>query len=220
MEQFQHNGPRAGRRHLALVAPAPTLYQRRIKRWIDLAVASAALVVLWPVIVATAAAVRLSLGPGVLFQQTRVGRDGHNFEMLKFRTMRPSRRVSQLHFPGPDRRVTHKTADDPRHTRLGRFLRRSSLDELPQLLHVIRGEMSLVGPRPELASIVDRHGLRSHPRHSVRPGLTGEWQVSHRLNGTHLHECFDDDLPYVNDITFRRDLQVLRRTVRVVANGS
>ena len=219
MEQFEHDGATSGR-HLALVGPAPSIYERRAKRAVDVAVAGVAIVVLSPVLLATATAVRLSLGRGVLFRQTRVGRDGQNFEMLKFRTMQPSRRVTQFHFHGPDRRTTHKTADDPRHTRLGRFLRRCSLDELPQLVHVLRGEMSLVGPRPELATIVDRYGLRDHPRHTVRPGLTGEWQITHRVNGTHLHECFDDDLPYVRNITFRRDLQVLVRTVRVVANGS
>lgn len=220
MQQFEHNVPGAGGRHLALVGPAPTLYQRRIKRAIDVAVAGSALVVLSPLLGATALAVRVSLGRGVLFRQARVGHHGADFEMLKFRTMRHSRRLSQLHFHGPDRRTTHKTTDDPRHTRLGRFLRRSSLDELPQLLHVVRGEMSLVGPRPELSTIVERHGLRSHQRHTVRPGLTGEWQVTHRVNGTHLHECFDDDLPYVRDVTFRRDVSVLLRTLRVVANGS
>ena len=220
MQQFEHNVPRRDRRHLALVGPAPTLYQRRIKRCLDVAVAGTALVVLSPVFVGTAVAVRVSLGRGVLFRQSRVGYHGHDFEMLKFRTMQPSRRLSQLQFHGPDRRTTHKTVDDPRHTRLGRFLRRSSLDELPQLVQVLRGEMSLVGPRPELSTIVDRHGLRDHPRHTVRPGLTGEWQITHRVNGTHLHECFDDDLPYVRDITLRRDLAVLVRTLRVVANGS
>jgi len=111
--------------------------------------------------------------------------------------------VTQVEFSGPDRRV-----------------RKTSIDELPQLLHVVWGRMSLVGPRPELSTVVDRHGLRDHPRHAVKPGLTGEWQITHRGNGKNLHETLDDDLPYLENITFKNDLSVLLRAVTVVAKGS
>jgi lipopolysaccharide/colanic/teichoic acid biosynthesis glycosyltransferase len=110
----------------------------------------------------------------------------------------------------------HKTSDHPRVTHFGRALRRLSLDELPQLWNVIRGQMSLVGPRPELSEKVDGHGLRSHPRHLVRPGLTGEWQVTRRSSGVHLIHCFDDDMRYVARISMWQDLRIMARTVGAV----
>jgi len=205
---------------LRLVAPPGSFYVQAGKRAIDLVVAAAALVALAPVMGAIALAVRISLGRGVLFRQTRVGKDGADFEMLKFRTMKPSRRVTQLEWNGPDRRVSHKTTEDPRHTRVGRFLRRMSLDELPQLINVLRGEMSLVGPRPEISSIVDRYRLREHPRHAVTPGMTGEWQITHRSTGAPLHQCFDSDLPYLTNVSLSNDVRVLARTVAVLGSGS
>ena len=111
-----------------------------------------------------------------------------------------------------DRRETHKSDEDPRHTRVGRFLRRYSLDELPQLINVLRGEMSFVGPRPELASVVAenyRPGLEQ--RHLVKPGLTGLWQVSARGNGP-MHENGEWDLVYVEHVSLRTDLQILAKT--------
>ena len=182
--------------------------------------AGTALVMLTPLLAVTALVLRITLGRGVLFRQSRVGRYGEDFDMLKFRTMRSSRRVAQIDPDGPDRRTTHKTAHDPRHTSIGRLLRKTSVDELPQLLHVIRGEMSLVGPRPELSSVVDRYDLRSHLRHTVKPGLTGEWQIELRGNGQLLHECFDADLSYLRNVTFRNDVRVLVRTVGVLFRGS
>ena len=91
-----------------------------------------------------------------------------------------------------------------------------SLDELPQLWNVIRGQMSPVGPRPELSEKVDDHGLRSHPRHFVRPGLTWEWQVTHRSSGIHLIHCFDEDMEYVSCINLWRDVRIILRTFSVV----
>lgn len=191
-------------------------YERHVKRPFDLVVGGAALVCLAPLLGGVALAVRVVLGAPVVLRQDRVGRGGNDFEMLKFRTMRRDRRSSASGFDGPDHRVTHKSSDDPRHTRLGRFLRSTSLDELPQLVHVVRGEMSLVGPRPEMSSIVDRLGMRGHPRHSVRPGLTGLWQVTHRSLGIPLHESMDIDLEYLEQLSFRTDLSILTRTVRAV----
>lgn len=208
---------------LRLVDDAPlerSFYQRWGKRWFDVAIATALLVVVAPLMLGAALAIRITMGPGVLFRQRRVGHRGRDFEMVKFRTMKPSRRSQHREWAGPDRRVTHKSSADPRHTMVGRVLRKTSLDELPQLVHVLRGEMSLVGPRPEISSIVDREGLRHHVRHSVRPGLTGHWQISHRGTGQMLHECFDVDVDYATNVTFRRDVSLLARTVRVVAKGS
>ena len=204
------------------VAVPRTFYSRFGKRSFDLFVASCALVVASPVLAAVALLLRCSLGKGVLFRQARVGRDGQDFEMLKFRTMKADRRRHHpaVAFNGVDRRVAHKRSDDPRHTRVGRVLRRYSIDELPQLINVLRGEMSLVGPRPELAIVVDRVDARSHRRHLVRPGITGEWQVTQRQDGHPLADDFDDDLSYVSHLSLGLDLSIISRTFRVVLAGS
>lgn len=211
--------PRAALRLVEAPPESASLYGRAGKRWLDLVLGTFLLVVTLPLLLAGAIAVRVSLGRGVLFRQSRVGLHGEDFEMIKFRTMRHSRRTEQREFDGPDRRQTHKTVDDPRHTVVGAVLRKTSLDELPQLVHVVSGRMSLVGPRPELSTVCDKYGLRAHRRHSVRPGLTGAWQVTHRSNGTHLHECFDDDLDYVDQLSLRGDLSIMRRTIAVVLSA-
>jgi len=198
---------------LAVDTNRPTLYSRFCKRAVDLVLSVIALIVLLPALIIIAGMVRVKLGSGVLYRQARVGRNGQNFVMLKFRTMRHR---SESHVDDGDERATHKTKDHPRLTEFGRVLRRLSLDELPQLFNVIRGQMSLVGPRPELSEKVDDYGLRSHPRHVVRPGLTGEWQVTHRASGIHLIHCFDDDMHYVRRINLWRDLRIIVRTFAVV----
>src|SRR5262245_35114142 len=151
---------RPRRRSLAPVAQLRlrTLYERRLKRPFDVAVASGLLVLFAPVMALIWFSLRTFLGPPVLMSQKRVGLGGHDFSMLKFRTMQGCRRLSVLPFQGSERRMNHKSDDDPRHTSVGRMLRRTSLDELPQLVNVIRGDMSLVGPRPEMSHVVDRHG--------------------------------------------------------------
>jgi len=209
-------------RDAAAAAPSPTWYERRGKRALDLAGAVALLIALWPVLAGVAVAVRVVLGAPVLFHQARVGRGGEAFTLYKFRTMKTDRRVraerraqDRARDRAGDRRQTHKSTADPRHTPLGRFLRRSSLDELPQLWNVVRGDMSLVGPRPELTEVVDRYSLRDHPRHRVRPGLTGPWQISARGNGL-LHEHVDVDLAYVARITLLGDLAILLATPAAV----
>jgi lipopolysaccharide/colanic/teichoic acid biosynthesis glycosyltransferase len=190
-----------------------TFYERRFKRLVDFTVASAALIALLPAMLIIGVLVRIFLGSGVLYRQVRVGRDGRNFVMLKFRTMQ--HRVADAS-DVVDHMATHKSGNHPRVTRLGGCLRKLSLDELPQLWNVIRGQMSLVGPRPELSEKVDAWGLRRHDRHGVRPGLTGEWQVTHRSSGVHLIHCFDEDMRYLQRITFRRDLGIMLRTFVVV----
>jgi lipopolysaccharide/colanic/teichoic acid biosynthesis glycosyltransferase len=195
-----------------------TWYARGGKRAFDIAASSALLVVAAPVLIGVAGVLRLRLGSDILFRQRRVGLDGQDFEMLKFRTMHHSRRRNQHpSFDGNDRRTTHKSSNDPRHTRIGRLLRRTSLDELPQLINVLRGDMSLVGPRPELASVVDAHDLRGHRRHTVKPGITGLWQVNRRNEGLLLHTCFDDDLPYLERITLGGDVKILVATAKVLS---
>jgi len=201
---------------LDAAAAGESFYQRFFKRGFDVIIATIALIVLLPALLVIAGLVRLKLGPGVLYRQARVGRDGQNFVMLKFRTMRPPAVTPDGTVETDDLHATHKTSDHPRLTQFGRTLRRLSLDELPQLWNIMRGQMSLVGPRPELSEKVDNYGLRSHPRHVVRPGLTGEWQVTHRSSGVHLIHCFDDDMEYVSRISLSHDLGIIARTVGVV----
>lgn len=191
-------------------------YERYGKRWFDLVFATSVLFVLAPLMTVLWCVLRINLGRDVVITQDRVGLNGQTFGMFKFRTMRWSRRASEAPFEGADRRIAHKVDHDPRHTRVGRTLRKLSLDELPQLANVLLGSMSVVGPRPELASVVDRIDQRGHIRHSVRPGMTGEWQVSGRQTGTPLHESFESDVPYLSRVTLRNDLSIIVRTVSVV----
>ncbi len=188
-----------------------TPYTSTLKPAFDRILAVVAIVIAAVPMLLIALAVAVRLGTPVLFRQTRVGRFGQPFEVLKFRTMRPDRRGQRLAVIH-DRRRTHKTDTDPRHTALGQFLRRYSLDELPQLFNVLRGEMSFVGPRPELQSVVDEQyqpGLEQ--RHHVKPGLTGLWQISARSGGP-MHENGEWDLSYVERVSFRTDLAILLRT--------
>jgi lipopolysaccharide/colanic/teichoic acid biosynthesis glycosyltransferase len=197
---------------LGLDIEVPTgAYRRWVKPAIDRTVAAVLLLAVLPVLATIAIVLRVRLGRGVLFRQQRIGLAGRPFTVYKFRTMLPDRRQDRLGFVGVDRRLTHKTMADPRHTRVGQFLRKWSLDELPQLVNVLRGEMSLVGPRPELPQVVARYEPWEHARHAVRPGLTGFWQTTARRDGpmqdfTHL------DLEYVRTISFSTDVRLLLAT--------
>ncbi len=186
------------------------VYIRVVKPFLDRCLAAGALVVAAVPMAVIAGIVALAIGRPVLFRQQRIGLDGEPFEVLKFRTMRPDRRSVRLDVIH-DRRRTHKSEHDPRHTVIGRFLRRYSLDELPQLVNVIRGEMSVVGPRPELVSVVEQYPPTLHQRHYVRPGLTGLWQISARGAGP-MHENGRWDLTYVEQVSLRTDLRILART--------
>jgi exopolysaccharide biosynthesis polyprenyl glycosylphosphotransferase len=193
---------------------------RAVKRAMDLVLASALLLVLAPVGLLIALAIVLDSPGPVLFSQQRIGRHGRPFRMYKFRSMVPERRTRNLGPPAgiAERRRVHKTRRDPRVTRVGRFLRRTCLDELPQLLNVLRGEMSMVGPRPELPEIVARYEPWQHLRHRVNPGMTGWWQVmrdGHRL----MHESTELDLYYLTHWSLGLDLLILLRTVRIVLRG-
>lgn len=193
--------------------PAITgVYARLGKPVLDRVVGLVLLLVVSPLIAVVAVCVRLDVGSPILFRQQRVGQDGRLFSMWKFRTMRPDRRQRQESIVGPDRRRTHKHPDDPRLTRFGRFLRAWSLDELPQLVHVLRGQMSLVGPRPELVSVVAGYEPWQHARHLVRPGLTGLWQISERGSAP-MHQRTDLDILYLHRMSLRTDLAILIRTL-------
>jgi lipopolysaccharide/colanic/teichoic acid biosynthesis glycosyltransferase len=199
----------------------PPPWERAAKRALDLSVALTCLVVLAPLLLLIALAIKLDSPGPALFRQVRVGRYGRPIEMLKFRTMASDRRVTR-NGPPPglrERRNRHKSQSDPRVTPLGRVLRRTCLDELPQLWNIARGDMSLVGPRPELPSIVATYQPWQHARHVVKPGLTGWWQVN-RGGGQLMHESTELDLHYVVHQSFWLDLVILARTVSAVIDGS
>ena len=185
----------------------------RARRVIDAIVASITLVLLAPLCLAIAMAILLEGGGGVVFTQTRVGRGGRRFRILKFRTMRPAGGGRPGDVPLRQRR------DDPRCTRVGRVLRRTHLDELPQLVNVLAGDMTLIGPRP-LVPEEDAIVVRAWAgRHDVMPGLTGEWQVG-RSPQTDVAELIRFDRRYLATRSLRRDLTVLARTVGCVARGT
>ena len=196
------------------------VYVRVVKPLFDRVLAVAGLVAAAGPMAVIAGLVAVTIGRPVLFRQRRIGVDGEPFEVLKFRTMRPDRRAQCLDVIH-DRRRTHKSEEDPRHTTVGRVLRRYGLDELPQLVNVLRGEMSVVGPRPELDLVVEGYPPALHQRHFVKPGLTGLWQVSARGGGP-MHENGQWDLAYVGRVSLRTDLQILAMTPRalIVGNGA
>ena len=193
-----------------------------VKRAVDLTLAAAALVLLAPLLALIALAIRIdSTGP-VLFRQRRMGYNGRRFHMLKFRTMgmdAESRQPEMEHLNEVDG-AAFKIRGDPRVTRLGRWLRRTSLDELPQLIHVVTGEMSLVGPRPLPLRDVDRMSQDWHRRRfSVRPGLTCLWQAGgrHRLG---FEDWMRLDLHYIDNWSLLLDLKILLRTLPAVWTGA
>jgi len=189
------------------------------KRATDLIAASVLLAALSPALIAIALAVRVSSPGPVLFKQERVGLNGKPFTMLKFRSMVADAEERLLELQGgrhdAGNAVLFKMKDDPRVTRVGRFLRRYSLDELPQLINVFSGSMSLVGPRPSLERERDQYGEETHRRFLVKPGITGLWQVSGRSNLT-WDESVRLDLYYVENWSVTGDLSILWRTMRAV----
>lgn len=203
------------------VATSPSgWYASGGKRVLDIVSVVPIILIASPVLAVAALALRIKLGPGVLLRQTRIGRNATEFGMLKFRTMEHSRRIEAPYsFHGPDRRNNHKSSSDPRHTRLGRTLRKFSIDELPQLLNVLKGDMSLVGPRPQLAERASA-SFRAHPRHLVRPGLTGPFQVSPLRSKGDLDAGLDIDAAYVDSLGLRSDLSFLVGTVVALVKGT
>ena len=206
-----------------VVAGGPLLFRDRIlKRLLDLAISLAAILILAPILVAAALAVRLS-GPGpVLFRQQRIGKDGHPFMIFKFRTMHMAQtdHAAQM--------LTQK--DDPRVTRAGAFLRKSSIDELPQLFNVLGGDMSIVGPRPHAAAAKAADTLywdvdeRYWARHCIKPGMTGLAQVRGHRGPTDRHEDLvnrlQSDLEYVTNWSIWRDLRIIVATLGVLSHDN
>ncbi|TQN37934.1 Undecaprenyl-phosphate galactose phosphotransferase WbaP/exopolysaccharide biosynthesis polyprenyl glycosylphosphotransferase [Blastococcus colisei] len=195
--------------------------RRLTKALFDKTAAGMGVLLLLPVLLGIALAVKVTSHGPVFFRQERVGRDGRTFSMLKFRSMvtGADRMVQQLQTTSDGNGVLFKKKNDPRITRVGRLLRRYSLDELPQLFNVLRGEMSLVGPRPPLPTEVERYGFDMHRRFLVKPGLTGLWQVSGRSDLS-----WDDsvriDVRYVENWSLTFDFMILWKTVGAVFRGS
>jgi exopolysaccharide biosynthesis polyprenyl glycosylphosphotransferase len=199
---------------ITLREPALDPFQRAIKRAFDLVVGGSLLLLSLPLMGLIAVSIKLDSEGPVLFKQRRVGEGGCLFEMLKFRSMLPDAEAHQdevlRHTSGGD--MIHKQQDDPRVTRLGCFLRRSSLDELPQLINVLKGDMSLVGPRPELPWLVDRYEPWQRKRFEVPQGMTGWWQVNGRSDKPmHLHT--EEDLYYIKHYSLLLDVQILWKTL-------
>jgi lipopolysaccharide/colanic/teichoic acid biosynthesis glycosyltransferase len=210
---------RAGVPLVVLTRPGLRARQLLLKRAMDVTGATLGLVLLAPIFAAIAVAVKLSSRGPVLFRQQRVGRGGTIFMITKFRSMvmdaesRRSDIADQSMYP--DLRL-FKVKQDPRVTRLGNFLRRSSLDELPQLINVIRGEMSLVGPRPPLPSEVDLYEEHHYTRFDMKPGITGPWQVSGRNAITDFEEVIRLETDYMREWSIWKDLAILLKTIPVV----
>ena len=215
---------------LPLLTPTPTAEQlielqsrraRTIKRSGDIVFALAALTLGAPLFVALGVLVKLTSRGPVFYVQQRVGRGYRSFGCIKFRTMRrdADKVLSALLLSSPDLeeefRNDFKLKNDPRITRLGKFLRRSSLDELPQFLNVLRGEMSLVGPRPIVRKELPRYGERMDEVLAVRPGLTGLWQVSGR-NNLSYEERVELDVRYARHRSVRMDLTIIFKTIAVI----
>lgn len=207
--------PIIGLRDPVIVGPV-----RWLKRAFDVIVGSILLLLSSPVMFAAAILIRMDSPGNVLFKQKRVGENGRIFEMLKFRTMKLGaeeelKQIAEITDAGA---VIHKRPDDPRVTRVGKFLRRYSLDELPQLFNVLKGDMSLVGPRPEMPWLVDRYDSWQRKRFAVPQGITGWWQINGRSDKP-MHLNTDDDLYYVYNYSLWLDIQILLRTPWVVIRG-
>lgn len=180
------------------------LYEQFVKRGLDAFLATGALIVLSPILLITAILVRVKLGSPILFTQDRPGRDGKIFKLYKFRTMLP-----------PKDGVIDPAQDAARLTPFGKKLRSTSLDELPELINMIKGDMAVVGPRPLLVQYLSRYNAHQARRHEVRPGFTGLAQV-HGRNAISWEEKFDWDVKYVDHITFVGDAKIVLDTVRTV----
>ena len=178
-----------------------SFYAKYIKRLLDILLSAGALLFLWPVLLVTAILVRIKLGSPVIFRQARPGKDEKIFKLYKFRTMTDEKDANGNLLP-----------DDIRLTKFGRLLRSTSLDELPELINILKGDMSIVGPRPLLVKYLPRYNAEQRRRHDVRPGLTGWAQVNGR-NAISWEDKFRLDVEYVEKVSFVMDVKILFMTV-------
>ena len=192
-----------------------------VKRVLDISVASLALILGSPIMLAIACAIRLDSGGKILYKAHRIGRKGRAFPCFKFRTMvsNADKLKAELEHMNERDGVLFKIKEDPRITRVGRFLRKYSLDELPQLYNVLKGDMSLVGPRPPMAAEVEQYDIAHLRRLNVLPGITGLWQVEARQDPS-FDSYISLDTAYVENWSLMMDLRILARTVGVVLSGT
>ena len=192
-----------------------------LKRMLDITLASAALLALSPILLAIALAVRFGSEGPIFYKAARIGRKGRTFHCFKFRSMvvNADHLKASLEHMNEREGVLFKIVDDPRITKVGKFLRKYSLDELPQFFNVVRGDMSLVGPRPPIASEVEQYELAHLRRLDVLPGITGLWQVEARQDPS-FDSYISLDTAYVENWSFWLDLKILARTVGVVFSGT
>lgn len=180
------------------------MYKKYIKRILDVVISIMALLVLWPVMLVVAILVRTKLGSPVIFKQQRPGKDEKIFKLYKFRTMTDEKDENGNLLP-----------DDKRLTKFGKLLRSTSLDELPELINIIKGDMSIVGPRPLLVEYLPLYNEEQKHRHDVRPGLTGYAQINGR-NLVEWDDRFKLDVEYVNNVSFMTDLKIFFGTFAAV----
>ena len=180
------------------------MYKNFFKRILDIILALIALIIFSPLLIITAILVRIKLGSPILFRQARPGKHEKIFHILKFRTMTDEKDKDGNLLP-----------DEIRLTKFGQFLRSTSIDELPELLNILKGDMSVVGPRPLLVQYLSRYNDEQRHRHDVKPGLTGLAQVNGR-NGITWEEKFNYDLQYVKNVTFLGDCKIILQTVQKV----
>jgi exopolysaccharide biosynthesis polyprenyl glycosylphosphotransferase len=217
-EPQHRNAVADGYIHYRSVAQKPV--QRALKRAIDILASATALALLSPLLLTVAALVKLTSRGPILFRQVRVGQHGRTFHMLKFRSMvvNAEELKAKLQARNEQQGPVFKMTKDPRITGVGRFIRKYSIDELPQLLNVLRGEMSLVGPRPPIPAEVAKYEAWQRRRLSVRPGLTCVWQVSGR-NEISFEEWMYLDMQYIDHWCLKHDLELMLKTVPVVLTG-
>lgn len=195
-------------------------WEQSAKRLFDVVVSLVGLVILLPVLLVAALLVRMTSPGPALYRQERVGLHGRHFRVWKFRSMScgADQLVAELMAEHGGYVPFYKMRQDPRITPFGRFLRRSSIDELPQLINVLKGEMSLIGPRPQVQAEVDQYAPEHHRRLHVKPGITGLWQVSGRSD-VPRHEAVLLDLYYVETWSLRSDLRILLKTAKAIATA-
>ena len=203
-----------------LRGPALSPYQRLFKRAFDIVTSAFILFMILPVMAVIAIAIKMDSSGPVFFRQLRVGENGRMFKMYKFRSMVVNAEALQSKVNQKDENgnIIHKTRNDPRVTRIGRILRKTSLDELPQFINVIKGEMSLVGPRPELPWLVEKYEPWQRQRFAVPQGITGWWQVNGRSDKP-CHLNTDQDLYYIENYSFWLDIRILIKTVPALLKG-
>lgn len=199
---------------------SPTLYHRFGKRLFDLFFAGSAILFLLPLCLIIALAVKCSSEGPILIVQERIGKNGKKFSFLKFRSMYVENSVlrSEAQLLAQQGMLL-KIDNDPRVTPVGFWLRKTSLDELPQLLNVLRGDMSLVGPRPLLPFMVEQHQHENLVRSQVLPGLTGYWQIKARSESSSILQMITYDVSYIEQCSFKTDLQILLHTIPTVVRG-